>query len=158
MTPLELAKYLCDAAELPTEQRGLVALVARDMQVAYDAEVARRATLTESQLRAEGIRAAEHVTLLFVGRRLRLLLFGGGGCGKTRIMNYVLARQFRRFFGRKGLVLTAFSNKASRGKTSHTLTKIRGGQSLTMARLRVQSDQERKDEHLLRYGPQQVHW
>ena len=66
---------------------------------------------------------------------------------KTRIINYVLAKLFRRFYGDRGLVLTAFSNKASRlikGKTSHTLTKIRGGQSLTMARLRVQSDKERR--------------
>ena len=147
MGPVDLAKYLCDAAELTTEQRGPVALIARDMRVAYDAEVARRAALTESQLRAESIGASEHVTLPRKGRRLRLLLYGGGGCGKTRIINYVLAKLFRRFYGDKGLVLTAFSNKASRlikGKTSHTLTKIRGGQSLTMARLRVQSDKERR--------------
>ena len=147
MTPVELAKYLCDAGELTTEQRGPVALIARDMQVAYDAEVARRAALTESQLRAEGIGASEHVTLQRAGRRLRLLLYGGGGCGKTRIINYILAKLFRRFYGDKGVVLTAFSNKASRlikGKPTHTLTQIRGGQSLTMARLRVQSDKERR--------------
>ena len=123
MTPVELAKYLCDAGELTTEQRGPVALIARDMQVAYDAELARRAAPTESQLRAEGIGASEHVTLPRVGRRLRLLLYGGGGCGKTRIINYALAKLFRRFYGDKGVVLTAFSNKASRlikGKTSHT--------------------------------------
>ena len=65
MGPVDFAKYLCDAAELTTEQRGPVALVARDMQVAYDAEVARRATLTASQLRAEGIGASEHVTPKF---------------------------------------------------------------------------------------------
>ena len=112
---------------LTTEQRGPVALVARDMQVEYDAEVARRATLTESQLRAEGIGASEHVTFSHIGRRLRLLLYGGGGCGKARIINYVLAKLFRRFYGDRRLVLTAFSNKASRlikGKKSHTLTKI----------------------------------
>ena len=76
-----------------------------------------------------------------------MLLYGGGGCGKTRIINYVLAKLFRRFYGDRGLVLTAFSNKASRlikGKTSHTLTKIRGGQSLTMARLRLKDDKERR--------------
>ena len=74
MGPMEFAKYLCDAATLTTEQRGPVALVARDMQVAYDAEVARRATRTENQLRAEGIGASEHVTLPRKVRRLRLLL------------------------------------------------------------------------------------
>ena len=50
MGPVDFAKYRCDAAGLTTEQRGPVALVARDMQVAYDEEVARRATLTEAQL------------------------------------------------------------------------------------------------------------
>ena len=147
MGPVEFAKHLCEKAGLTTEQRGPVALVARDMQVAYDVEVARRATLTESQRAAEKIGATEHVTLPCKGRRLRLLLYGGGGCGKTRIINYVLAKLFRRFYGDRGLVLTAFSNKASRlikGKTSHNLTKIRGGQSLTMARLRVQKDEERR--------------
>ena len=146
-TPVELAKYLCDAAELTTEQRGPVALIARSMQSAYDAEVARRATLSESQLRAEGIDASEHVTLPLKGRLLRLLLYGGGGCGKTRIINGALAKLFRHFYGKKGVVLTAFSNKAARlikGKTSHTLAKIRGGQSLVIARLRVRDDAERR--------------
>ena len=147
MGPVDLAKYLCDKGTLAAEQRGPVALVARDMQRAYDEEVARRSQLTQAQLRAEGVGAAEHVTLPLKGRRLRLLLYGGGGCGKTRIINYALAKLFRRFYGEKGLVVTAFSNKAARligGKTSHTLTKIRGGQSLSMPRLRVQSDKERR--------------
>ena len=66
---------------------------------------------------------------------------------KNRIINCVLAKLFRRFFGVQGVVLTAFSNNASRlinGKTSHAITKIRGGQSLSMARLRVQNDKERR--------------
>ena len=147
MSPVDLAKYLCDKGKLTAEQRGPVALLARDMQRAYDEEVARRATLTDAQLRAEGIGAAEHITLPLKGRRLRLLIYGGGGCGKTRIINYVVAKLFRRFYGDKGLVLTAFSNKASRlikGKTSHNLTKIRGAQSLSMPRLRVKDDKERR--------------
>ena len=140
MGPVDFAKYLCGKGTLTTEQRGPVSLVARDMQIVYDEEVARRATLTDAQLRAEGIGATEHVILPLKGRRLRLLLYGGGGCGKTRVINHVLANLFRRFYGHKGLVLTAFSNKAARligGKTSHTLTKIRGGQSLSMPGLRV---------------------
>ena len=117
------------------------------MQRVYDIEVARRAKLRDAQLRAEGIGVTEHVTLPLKGRRLRLLIYGGGGCGKTRIINYVLAKLFRNFYGDKGLVLTAFSNKASRlieGKTSHTLTKLRGGQSLIMHRLRVKDNNERR--------------
>jgi hypothetical protein len=77
MGPIDFAKYLCDQGELITEQRGPVALVARDMQIAYDEEVARRAKLTDAQLRAEGTGATEHVTLPLKGRRLRLLLYGG---------------------------------------------------------------------------------
>ena len=70
MGPADLAKYRCDAAELTTEQRGPVALIARDMQVIYDAEKARRAALTENQLRAESITASENGTLLRIWRRL----------------------------------------------------------------------------------------
>ena len=76
MGPIELAKYLCEKGELTTERRGLVALVARDMQKAYDEEVARRAKLTDTQLRAEGIADKAHVTLPLKGRRLRVLLYG----------------------------------------------------------------------------------
>ena len=64
---------ICDAAELTTEQRGPVALIARDMRVAYDAEVARRAALTESQLRAEGIGASEHAKQEALARHRDLL-------------------------------------------------------------------------------------
>ena len=147
MGPVDFARYLCEKGTLTTEQRGPVALVAKDMQIVFDAEIARRATLSDEQIRAEGIGDKEHVTLPLKGRRLRILLYGGGGCGKTRIINYVLSKLFRRFYGDKGLILTAFSNKASRlirGKTSHTLTKLRGGQSLSMPRLRVQNDTERR--------------
>ena len=55
--PVDFAKSLGDKGELTTEQRGLVALVARDMQTVYDEEVARRSKLTDAQLQAEGIRA-----------------------------------------------------------------------------------------------------
>ena len=98
MGPADFAKHLCDKGQLTTEQRGPVALVARYMQRVYDIEVARRAKLTYAQLRAEGISDTEHVTLPLKGRRLRLLIYGGGGCGKTRIINYVLAELFRNLY------------------------------------------------------------
>ena len=85
--------------------------------------------------------------LPLAGRVLRVLIFGGGGCGKTKIINDVLTPLFRRFYGARGCVLTAFSNKAARlikGKTGHTLVKIRGAQSLTMARLKTKSKQEKR--------------
>ena len=84
MGPVDLAKYLCDKGQLTTEQQGPVALLARDMQTAYNIEVARRAKLTDAQLRAEEIGATEHVTLPLKGRRLRLLIYGGGGVRKDQ--------------------------------------------------------------------------
>ena len=73
----------------------------RDMQKAYEQEVGRRAQLTEAQRRSEGLDATDIVRLPLVGRRLRVLFFGGGGCGKTRIINSVLAKLFRRSYGPK---------------------------------------------------------
>ena len=61
MGPADFAKLLCDQGTLTTEQRGQVALLARDMQIVYDKEVARRVKLTDAQLRAEGIGATELV-------------------------------------------------------------------------------------------------
>ena len=145
--PVSLAKHLCDQAELTREQRGPVALLARDMQKVYEEEVGRQAQLSEAQRRAEGLDATKPVRLPLTGRRLRLLFYGGGGCGKTRIINSVLAKLFRRFYGQKGLVLNAFANKPARligGKTTHGLIKRRGGQSLSISQLRVQSDKERR--------------
>jgi hypothetical protein len=144
--PVSFAKHLCDLGELTREQRGPVALLARDMQQVYEQELARRALLTDAQRRAEGIDDTDVVKLPLVGRRLRLLFFGGGGCGKTRIINSVLAKLFRRFYGPKGLVLNAFANKPARligGTTTHGLIKCQGGQSVAIAHLRVQNDQQR---------------
>ena len=142
--PVAYAKQLCDQATLTQEQRGPVALIARDMQRAWEKEVQRRADLTPAQRETLHL---EQWTIPLNQRICRCLVFGGGGCGKTRVIVNVLAPLFRRYFGPRGCVLTAFSNKAARlinGKTGHALTKIRGAQSLTMARLRVKNDQERR--------------
>ena len=82
MGPIAYAKHLCDKAELTREQRGPVALLVRDMQQVYEQEVARRAELTETQRRAEGIDSADQVTLPLKGLKMRLLFYGGGGCRK----------------------------------------------------------------------------
>ena len=143
LEPAALAQRLCVEAELTLEQRGPVALIARDMQRAYEAEMQRRTNLTSVQREA----LAYSPALPLKGRISRVLLFGGGGCGKTRVINRVLTPLFRRFYGPRGLVLTAFANKPARlikGKTGHSLTKLRGAQSLTMARLRVKNEKERR--------------
>ena len=102
--PLSYAKYLCDKAHLTREQRAVVALIAEDMQQVYAQEVQRRDQLTDAQRRSEGLDATDIVRLPLVGRRLRLLFYGGGGCGKTRIITSVLTPLFRRFYGPKGLL------------------------------------------------------
>ena len=50
--PVAYAKSLCDTMGVTREQRGPVALIARDMQTAYEAEQQRRDTLTEQQRQA----------------------------------------------------------------------------------------------------------
>ena len=53
-----------------------------------------------------------------VGHILRMLLLGGGGCGKSRIVNLVLTALFLGFWGPRGRVKAAPSNKAVRGRGS----------------------------------------
>ena len=145
--PISYANHLCDKADLTDEQRRPVMLIARDMQEVYAMEVERRAQLTEAQRRSEGLDATDVVRLPLVGRRCRLLLYGGGGCGKTRIITSAFAPLFRRFYGPKGLVRNAFANKPARligGTTTHGLIKCRGGQSLSIAQLRVTNEKERR--------------
>ena len=116
--PAHVAKHLADAATLNRDQLGAVALVAHDMQKAWVA-----------QGRPELLKP--------VGRILRMLLLGGGGCGKTRIVNLVLTPLFFKFWGERGCVKVAPSNKAARGilgKTLHAAAKL-GAHSLDMKAL-----------------------
>ena len=56
-----------------------------------------------------------------------MLLLGGGGCGKTRIVNLVLTALFTEYWGPRGVVKAAPSNKAARGilgKTLHAAAKL----------------------------------
>ena len=79
------------------------------------------------------------------GRLLRMLIYGGGGCGKTRLVNEVFCKLLQYYYGPRGCLRTAFSNKAARlikGKTGHALCKLRGGTGLTTPHLRVKSEQE----------------
>ena len=109
--PAAVAKELAQAAELNRDQLGAVALIAYDMQVAWEAQ-------------------GKPQRMKLTGRILRMLLLGGGGCGKTRIINLVLTALFLQFWGPRGCVKTAPSNKAARGilgKTEHAAAKIGGG-------------------------------
>ena len=106
--PLALAKALARAATLNADQMGAVALVANAMQTAW-----------EAQGRPKRMKSS--------GRLLRMLLLGGGGCGKTRIVNLVLTALFTEYWGTSGVVKAAPSNKAARGilgKTLHAAAKL----------------------------------
>ena len=116
--PVAVAKALADAATLNADQLGAVALIAADMQKSW-----------EEQGRPERMKPT--------GRILRMLLLGGGGCGKTRIVNLVLTALFAEFWGDRGVVKAAPSNKAARGilgKTLHAAAKL-GGSALDVKSL-----------------------
>ena len=116
--PVHVARHLAEKATLNEDQRQPVALIAKDMQAAW-----------EKQGKPKQMQST--------GKILRMLLLGGGGCGKTRIINLVLTALFVTFWGPRGCVKAAPSNKAARGilgKTLHTAGKLRGG-SLKMIHL-----------------------
>ena len=68
VTPVIYAKHLCEQADLTREQRGPVALLAKDIKKVYIKEVERRAQLTEAPRRSEGLDATGIVRLPLVGR------------------------------------------------------------------------------------------
>ena len=109
--PVAFAKHLVEAATLNHDQRAPVALIANDMQMAWEKQ-------------------GKPKLMDPVGRILRMLLLGGGGCGKSRIVNLVLTALFLQFWGPRGCVKAAPSNKAARGilgKTLHVCAKLGGG-------------------------------
>jgi hypothetical protein len=106
--PVKVAKYLAEEALLNRDQQGPVALIAKDMQTAWEQQGKPKKMKDE-------------------GKILRMLLLGGGGCGKTRIINLVLTALFITFWGARGCVKIAPSNKAARGilgKTLHAAAKL----------------------------------
>ena len=123
--PAAVAKCLAEEASLNRDQLGFVAMIAVTLQSAWEALPAA----------ANGI-LPKNETLL------RSLLIGGGGCGKTRIINRVLRPLFSAFFGPNAVQTQAPSNKAARqihGKTMHSANKLRVDSSLRTVHLRLTS-------------------
>ena len=106
--PLTLARALARAAKLNADQMGAEALMANAMQPTW-----------EEQGRPKRMQPT--------GRLLRMLLLGGGGCGKTRIINLVLTALFTEYDGPRSVVKAGPSNRAARGilgKTLHAACKL----------------------------------
>ena len=77
----------------------------------------------------------------------RILIIGGGGCGKTTLMQVVVVPTLQTFFSK--VVLSAPSNRAARGfhpeaKTIHSIASIRPQDSMRTSNLSIKSDQTRK--------------
>ena len=117
-------------------------MLARDMQTVYGHELARRALLTDAQRRPKALTLQMSSGCHWLVDDSDYSSMEDGGCGKTRIINAVLVKLFRRFYGPRGLVLSAFASKPARligGTTTHGLIKRRGGQSVSIAHLRVKT-------------------
>ena len=143
--PIDVAKELCDAAGLNRDQMRPVALLAKKLQTAWLAERGRREHIS-AQERDELALRANYLPLK--GRLVRMLVYGGGGCGKTLLVNQVVNKLLQHYYGPRGVIRTAFSNKAARlikGKTGHAICKLRGGGSLTTPHLRVKTEQEQRN-------------
>ena len=77
----------------------------------------------------------------------RVLIIGGGGCGKTTMMQIVLVPVLKTFF--RKVVLTAPSNRAARGfdptaKTLHSVSGMKPQDSMRTSSLHIKTDQMRK--------------
>ena len=107
---IQVAEFLVKEATLNKDQRSPVALIAHDM---HDAWVKQGCPERMSP----------------VGRILRMLLIGGGGCGKSRIINLVLTALFVQYWGPRGCVKAAPSNKAARGILGKTLHVVECNES-----------------------------
>ena len=80
---------------------------------------------------------------------LDIVIDGGGGCGKTMLINYFFVPVCRAFFGPTGVVLAAPSNKAARGihgKTLHSLLGFTPESSLRTSALALTSQKRVKAE------------
>ena len=77
----------------------------------------------------------------------RILIIGGGGCGKTTMMQEVVVPTLQTFFSK--VVLTAPSNRAARGfhssaKTLHSIAGLTPTDSMRTSCLGIKSDEMRK--------------
>ena len=140
--PAKVAWELIEKAELTADQIRAVALVAKPMEDAWE----KLSGAAEPARGAVGGAAGNPPCLPKVGKLVRLVLVGGGGCGKTRIINKVLKPLLKTFYGDRGVLTEASSNKAARliqGKTLHAANKLQGTSSLRTVHLRITVKQQK---------------
>ena len=128
--PAAYAKSLIDKFPFNQEQLDLLALLVNPLEVAWRN------------------REDTSVYTLPVDLGLvRVLLVGGGGCGKTTVIVQVLEPLLNVYFGAHNVQLAAPSNKAARiigGKTIHNLIGVRANDSLKSYHLCVRRRADRK--------------
>ena len=88
-------------------------------------------------------------TLPLGERLIDIVIDGGGGCGKSMLINYFFVPLCRAFFGTSAVVLAAPSNKAARGihgKTMHSLLGFTPDTSLRTSALALTTQRRVKLE------------
>ena len=145
--PVAVAWHLSREAGLNEDQMRPVVCIADAMEEAWRQERDRR-----DRKRSEGSLEPEPEWLIPLNKHfISVLIDGGGGCGKSRIIVRVLTPLFKAFFGPRGVVLTAHSNKAARlisGKTCYKVAKALP-QQCTFLGLRVKDATDQRNLELL---------
>ena len=141
--PREVAWQFVQRAGLNADQIHAVALITWPMQQAWE----KHHGAEEPQMQTLAQQVQQQMPLLpLVGMLVRFLLVGGGGCGKSRIINHVVSPLPRCFYGSRGLLLEASSNKAARligGVTIHAANSLRGNSSLMTVHLRLSPNKQK---------------
>ena len=157
--PAALAwKLACDA-KLNKDQLRAVSLIVDVMQQEFARVLAEKPESLNAEadpLANIANRVEVSISVLpLVGVLTRVLLVGGGGCGKSRIINAVLKPLLRAFYGRDGLMLAGPSNKSARnigGVTLHKANGLLGNSSLLAVHLRPTSQQQAYVRKMYRLG------
>jgi hypothetical protein len=150
--PAHVARGLAEKAGFNDDQLRLVALFAYPMQQQWEKQVTANPQLADpaSSLWTEDW--ADVPVLDLAGVIARVLFTGGGGCGKSRVITQVLTPLLKVFYGRRGVMIEAASNKAARGVggiTLHAANKLMGSSSLITVNLRTKPKQKAA---MQRYG------
>ena len=125
-----------DGLEFNEEQKEIISCVTNALEQAW------RANLKGTRSTVDTLRKLPNDLGL-----PRIAIIGGGGCGKTTIMQKVVVPLLETFFSR--VVLTAPSNRAARGfdpraKTMHSIAGMTPMDSMRTSSLHIKTDKMRK--------------